>query len=163
MPNFDRDYLLENYRKTVNRGNEKPTKDDQALRTRSQQECSQVFLRMWSAESGGNYKLNTITAVTPLALATSKGHKSVYNMTRSELVKNTTSHLGGCITLTGFSSWSHSPYFSFYITHQRRWSSTFSSKIFSNGAYIFEEEHLVHGIIKRQFHKAIPLQQIMRT
>ncbi|KAG9573985.1 hypothetical protein KCU77_g14973, partial [Aureobasidium melanogenum] len=87
--------------------NEKPIKDDQALRTKLKQASKNVpkyLFRTWNADSGGNRKLNTTTAITPLAFASSKGHKSVYDMTRAEFIKNTMSHLGGAMVLKEFSS-----------------------------------------------------------
>lgn len=137
---------------------------------------------MWIAESGGNRKLNTITAITPLAFASCKGHKSVCDMTRSGFIKNTISHLEGCFVLTEFSSWSHSPYFAFYYAHRRKSFGTVHvaivdteelaksnpafhvpalGKIFgSSGGYNYEEEYLIHGVIEGQFYKAVPYDKL---
>ncbi|KAI4735423.1 hypothetical protein E4T50_14049 [Aureobasidium sp. EXF-12298] len=127
MSNFGWDPSFENYRNPIKSANEKPIKDDQALRTKLKQASKNVpkyLFRMWLAKSGGDRKLNTTTAITPFAFATSKGHKSVYDMTRSEFIKNTMSHLGGAVVLTEFSSWSHSPYFAFYYAHRRKSSGS---------------------------------------
>lgn len=143
---------------------------------------------MWNAESGGDCKLNTTTAITPSAFASSKGHKSVYDMTRSEFIKIAISHLEGYRVLTEFSSWSHSPYFAFYYAHQRRLSGTVHiaivdteelaksnpafhvpalGKIFSSSGgynyeeeFNYEEEYLIHGVIEGQFYKAVPYDKL---
>lgn len=62
--------------------------------------------------------------ITPLAFATSKGHKSVYDMACFEFIKNTVSHLKGIMVLTEFSSWSHSPYSALYYARRRKSSGT---------------------------------------
>ncbi|CAD0086193.1 unnamed protein product [Aureobasidium vineae] len=186
--------------------NEQPIKDDQALRTklkrtrykisslvmltnRQRAEASKnvpkYLFRMWDARSGGNSKLNTTKAVTPLAFASSKGHNSVYDMTRTEFITNTSLHLTGCDSVvTEFSSWSHSPYFAFYFTMQRSSSGTFHvaimdteelaksnpafhvpalGKIFGKSyGYVYEEEYLVHGVIEGQFYKAVPYNQLCK-
>ncbi|KAG9944113.1 hypothetical protein KCU85_g8241, partial [Aureobasidium melanogenum] len=179
MSNFGWGYPFENYRKSLPNANEKPIKDDQALRTKLKQASKNVpkyLFRMWNAKSGGSPKLNTTTAVTPLAFACSKGHKSVYDMTRSEFIENTMSHLDGNIVLTEFSSWSHSPYFAFYCAHQSKSSGAVHvaiidteelakshpafhvpalGKILGSGGYDYEEEYLIHGVIEGQFYKAV--------
>ncbi|KAI4716175.1 hypothetical protein E4T48_07610 [Aureobasidium sp. EXF-10727] len=164
-----------------------PIKDNQALRTNLKQASKNVpkyLFRMWDASSGGNPKLNTTKAVTPLAFASSKGHKSVYDMTRIEFLNNTSAHLDGSNVVTEFSSWSHSPYFAFYFAMQRSSSGTVHvaimdteelaksnpafhvpalGKIFGNGyGYVYEEEYLVHGVIEGQFYKAVPYNQLCK-
>ncbi|KAI4727414.1 hypothetical protein E4T49_04716 [Aureobasidium sp. EXF-10728] len=164
-----------------------PIKDDQALRTKLKQASKNVpkyLFRMWDASSGGNPKLNTTKAVTPLAFASSKGHKSVYDMTRIEFLNNTSAHLAGSNVVTEFSSWSHLPYFAFYFAMQRSSSGTVHvaimdteelaksnpafhvpalGEIFGKGyGYVYEEEYLVHGVIEGQFYKAVPYNQLCK-
>ncbi|KAG9544180.1 hypothetical protein KCU71_g17994, partial [Aureobasidium melanogenum] len=179
MLNFGWGHSFEDYRQPIKSANEKPIKDDQALRTKLKQASKNVpkyLFRMWHAKSGGDRKLNTTTAITPFAFAASKGHKSVYDMTRSEFIKNTMSHLGGAVVLTEFSSWSHSPYFAFYYAHRRKSSGSVHvaiidteelaksnpafhvpalGKILGRGDYDYEEEYLIHGVIEGQFYKAV--------
>ncbi|KEQ66218.1 uncharacterized protein M437DRAFT_80715 [Aureobasidium melanogenum CBS 110374] len=187
MSNFGWGYPFENYRKSLSNANEKPIKDDQALRTKLKQASKNVpkyLFRMWNAKSGGSPKLNTTTAVTPLAFACSKGHKSVYDMTRTEFIENTMSHLDGDIVLTEFSSWSHSPYFAFYYAHQCRSSGAVHvaiidteelaksnpafhvpalGKILGSGGYDYEEEYLIHGVIEGQFYKAVSYDKLCES
>lgn len=135
---------------------------------------------MWDASSGGSSKLNTTRAITPLAFASSQGHKSFYDMTRSELISNTWRHLSGIGVQTEFSSWSHSPYFAFHYAHQRRQHGTVHVAIIdteelakTNPAfhvpvlgellgtgYRFEEEYLVHGVIEGDFYKAVSYREL---
>jgi hypothetical protein len=136
---------------------------------------------MWDAKSGGNSKLNTPCVITPHAFAFSQGHTSIYDMTRSELVQMISSHLAGTKDIrTEFSSWSHSPYFAFYYAHQRSPSGNVHvaiidteelakinpafhvpvlGKILGKG-YSYEEEYLVHGVIKGQYHKAVAYREL---
>ena len=136
---------------------------------------------MWDARSGGNSKLNTTSAITPLAFASSRGHKSVYDMTLTELVRNVSYHLSGATGVqTEFSSWSHSPYFAFHYAHQRSQSGTVHVAIIdteelakTNPAFHvpvlgkivgtndrYEEEYLVHGVIEGQFYKAVAYRKL---
>jgi hypothetical protein len=137
---------------------------------------------MWDADSGGNPKLNTTSAVTPHAFASSQGHKTFYDMTRSELTEQATCHLSGSDYIESeFSSWSHSPYFTFYYTHQREQSANVHvaiidteelaktnpafhvpvlGKILGKKGYIYEEEYLVHGLIEGQFYKAVAFRKL---
>ncbi|KAH0345778.1 hypothetical protein KCU83_g7632, partial [Aureobasidium melanogenum] len=143
-------HSFEDYRTPIESANEKPIKDDQALRTKLKQASKNVpkyLFRTWNADSGGNRKLNTTTAITPLAFASSKGHKS-----------------------------SHSPYFAFYYAHRRKSSGSVHvaiidteemakpnpdfhvptlGKILGSGEINYEEEYLIHDIIERQFYKAV--------
>jgi hypothetical protein len=136
---------------------------------------------MWDAKSGGNSKLNTPCVITPHAFAFSQGHTSIYDMTRSELVQMTSSHLAGTKDIrTEFSSWSHSPYFAFYYAHRRSPSGNVHvaiidteelfktnpafhvpvlGKILGKG-YRYEEEYLVHGVIKGQYYKAVAYREL---
>lgn len=73
------------------------------------------LFRLWAdgnedgMPSGGNAKLNTATAITPLAFAQSKGHASAYDMTREEFADLAFCHLHLCKDIaTEFSSWSAS-------------------------------------------------------
>ncbi|KAG9827663.1 hypothetical protein KCU98_g14825, partial [Aureobasidium melanogenum] len=180
MSGFDWGHPFEHYRNPIKSTNEKPIKDDQALRTKLKQASKNVpkyLFRMWNADSGGNRKLNTTTTITPLAFASSKGHKPVYDMTRSEFIKNTMSHLGGAMVLTEFSSWSQSPYFAFYYAHQRKSSSVHVAiidteelaksnpafhvpalgKILGRGGYDYEDPFDVRGI------RAIPGEEVNYT
>ncbi|KAG9956582.1 hypothetical protein KCU61_g9704, partial [Aureobasidium melanogenum] len=177
-------HSFEDYRTPIKSANEKPIKDDQALRTKLKQASKNVpkyLFRTWHADSGGNRKLNTTTAITPLAFASSKDHNSVYDMTRSEFTKNTMSHLGGAMVLTEFPSWFHSPYFAFYYTHRRKSSDSVHvaiidteemakpnpafhvpalGRILGSGGYDYEEEYLIRGVIGGHFYKAVSYDKI---
>jgi hypothetical protein len=137
---------------------------------------------MWDADSGGNPKLNTTSAVTPHAFASSQGHKSFYDMTRSELTEQASCHLSGDDYIESeFSSWSHSPYFAFYYAHQRRLHDTVHvaiidtdelaktnpvfhvpvlGKILGKSHYTYEEEYLIHGVIEGHFYKAVAFRKL---
>jgi hypothetical protein len=136
---------------------------------------------MWDAQSGGNPKLNTTNAVTPHAFAFSQGRTSVYDMTRSELVNMTSSHLCGTNYIrTEFSSWSYSPCFAFYYAHQRSRSDTVHVAIIDTEELVktnptfhvpvlgeilgkgcrYEEEYLVHGVVKGQYYKAVAYREL---
>ncbi|KAI4734590.1 hypothetical protein E4T50_14871 [Aureobasidium sp. EXF-12298] len=171
--------------KFANNPKEQPIKNDQVLRTKLRQASKNVpkyLFRMWDASSGGSSKLNTTSTVTPLAFAFSHGHTSLYDMTRSELIINTSRHLvGGDNFQTEFSSWSHSPYFAFYYAHQRSQSSgtvhvaiidteelakTYPAfhvpvlgKILGTKHH-YDEEYLVHGVIEGQFYKAVAYRKL---
>jgi hypothetical protein len=74
--------------------------------------------RYWSDEtadqppSGGYVGLNTTTAITPLAFARGKGHKSVYDMPKEEFTQLAYWHLDTSHDIeTEFSSWATSPGF----------------------------------------------------
>lgn len=136
---------------------------------------------MWDANSGGSSKLNTTRAITPLAFASSQGHKSVYDMTLLELIRITSGHLaGGTNIRTEFSSWSHSPYFAFFYAQQRSHSGTVHVAVIdteelakTNPAFHvpvlskiigtadrYEEEYLVHGVVEGQFYKAVAYRKL---
>ncbi|KAG9683560.1 hypothetical protein KCU95_g13533, partial [Aureobasidium melanogenum] len=158
MSNFGWGYPFENYRKSLSNANEKPIKDDQALRTKLKQASKNVpkyLFRMWNAKSGGSPKLNTTTAVTPLAFACSKGHKSVYDMTRTEFIENTMSHLDGNICRS-----SGAVHVAIIDTEELAMSNPAFhvpalGKILGSGGYDYEEEYLIHGVIEGQFYKAV--------
>lgn len=136
---------------------------------------------MWDASSGGTSKLNTTRSITPLAFAASQGHKSVYDMTLSELRKNISYHLSGETDFQSeFSSWSHSPYFVFYYANRRSHYGTVHIAIIdteelakTNPAFHvpvlgeiigtnkrYEEEYLVHGVIEGDFYKAVSYRRL---
>ncbi|KAI4851109.1 hypothetical protein E4T44_02342 [Aureobasidium sp. EXF-8845] len=170
--------------KPAKHADEQPIKNDQILRTKLKQASAKVpkyLFRTWDAQSGGNSKLNSTSVITPHAFTSSQSHKSVYDMTRSELVKMISCHLAGSHNIqTEFSSWSHSPYFAFYYAHQRRQSANVHvaiidaeelaktnpgfhvpalGKILGEG-YHYEEEYLVHGLIEGQFYKAVAFREL---
>ncbi|CAD0029676.1 unnamed protein product [Aureobasidium pullulans] len=133
---------------------------------------------------GGNSELNTTSAVTPHAHYHKANHASVYDMTRREFIVNTSVHLvGSDEVLSEFSSWSHSPYFAFHHAKNRnKQSGTAHVAIIdteelasSNPAfhvpvlgkilnlyepYTYDEEFLIHGVIKGKFYKAVPFAKL---
>ena len=149
--------------------------------TEASKNVPKYLFRMWDAKSGGNSNLNTTRTITPLEFASSQGHKSVYDMTLSELIRNTSGHLaGGTNIRTEFSSWSHSPYFAFQFAQQRSQSGTVHVAIIdteelakTNPAFHvpvlckiigtpdrYEEEYLVHGVIEGQFYRAVAYRKL---
>ncbi|KAI5253157.1 hypothetical protein E4T42_03003 [Aureobasidium subglaciale] len=169
--------------------NQQLIKNDQALRTKLKEAGKNVpkyLFRMWDARWGGSPKLNTTRAITPLAFASSRGHKSIFDMTRSALVNNTLLHLENVREVASeFSSWSHSPYFAFYYARQRSTStdtvhvaiidteglakSNIAIHVPALGkilgqldGYGYEEEYLVHGVIEGQFYKAVSYRDLCR-
>ncbi|THX68538.1 hypothetical protein D6D04_10555, partial [Aureobasidium pullulans] len=142
------------------------------------------LFRVWDSSSGGNSELNTTSAVTPHAHYHKANHASVYDMTRREFIVNTSVHLvGSDEVLSEFSSWSHSPYFAFHHAKNRnKQSGTAHVAIIdteelasSNPAfhvpvlgkilnlyepYTYDEEFLIHGVIKGKFYKAVPFTKL---
>ncbi|KAK4546651.1 hypothetical protein LTR36_001868 [Oleoguttula mirabilis] len=66
------------------------------------------LFRVWSNSSGGEIKLNTTEAITPLAFLKGKGPPTIYDISREKITGLAVGHLTGLQIHTVFSSWTHS-------------------------------------------------------
>jgi hypothetical protein len=183
----------------------KPIKNDLALRTQlkgmgcerlsdkslrlirmtltdASRKVPKYLFRMWDKRSGGDSRLNTPKTITPHAFRDSRGHKSVYDMSRSEFVHNTSLHVNFGTGSSEFSSWSHSPFFVFGYAQSRKPRQEAHIAIIdteelaqSNPAfyvpvlgqifhrpevYSYDEEYLVHGVITGPSYRAVPFKKL---
>jgi hypothetical protein len=144
---------------------------------------------MWHSGSGGNSKLNTTEKVIPHAFFEGIGHKSVYDMSIEEFVKNTTAHLHGeCHVVSEFSSWSASPRFVLHYaakhkdtahvavidTHGLQTDGTnvmfhvpalqpiFGIPAARRGSFYgrYNWDYLVHGVVEGKHYKAVSFQSL---
>ncbi|KAH0361207.1 hypothetical protein KCU65_g8919, partial [Aureobasidium melanogenum] len=160
------------------RGSRQLSVKSAAFRVKLQKASKNVpkyLFRMWYEGSGGDVRLNSVSAVTPHAFLRKKGHKSVYDIPYHQFLENAEAHVEGDTTiLSEFSSWSQSPHFAFnYAMHIRdRLGNNKTIHIAvmdaealaeSNPAFnvavlhetfpgefepIYHEEHLVRGIVQ---------------
>ncbi|KAH0289407.1 hypothetical protein KCU62_g4381, partial [Aureobasidium sp. EXF-3399] len=153
--------------KPASNAKEQPIKNDRVLRTKLKQASKNVpkyLFRMWDARSGGSPKLNTTSAITPLAFASSRGHKSVYDMTLTELFQNVDCHLAGDDNVRTEGRQCDSVHVAIIDTEELAKTNT-AFHVPALGKIIhtideYEEEYLVHGVIEGEFYKAVSYRKL---
>jgi len=69
------------------------------------QRAPRFLFRAWSNLSGGDAKLNSKLAITPLAFHAGLGQCSIHDVPRPLLAKLAATHIAGSVMKTVFSSW----------------------------------------------------------
>lgn len=143
------------------------------------------LFRMWHPLSGGDPKLNSTKRIVPHAFRKDiKLKRTVYDMTMTEFVENTTAHLRNAKNiLSEFSSWSASPRFALSYATMHRSSSFIAiidteevqkndnngifhvpalQQVFGTAASMrgaiygtYDWEYLVHGVIEGKHYQAV--------
>lgn len=143
-------------------------------------EIPRYLFRYWAKSSGGNAKLNSTAAITPLAFLKTPDLPSFYQTPQSTLRHITDGHLEAAPVTTLFSSWSqslpfvmsmasgarglHGPHISILDTRDLPEQNVIlhtshMNKLF--GTDVFNYEFLAFGTIKGDYHKAVPFREFL--